>query len=164
LSNVHIHLLRAGRAIDGGVHLTLQGRQQIRAIGSKVHKAFAPNYTLVVSGADPACLQSAELFADRTSYLGVIEVWKELALGVPSALQARLVVERAKGSSASAVSACVLMVGEEPWLSELGAALIGRLTFPQPMHAQLCAIEDSRPAWFLRADAEAPAPLLVANA
>jgi hypothetical protein len=44
----------------------------------------------------------------------------------------------------------LLVVGDEPALSALGAFLIGRQTFPPLLHAQVSVIRDRQPAWCLR--------------
>lgn len=155
------YLLRKGHS--EGAHLSHEGRQSIRAIGTKIAKAFAPDYAYVVVSPEPSCVQSAEIFAERTSYLGVIEVWRELAVGVPAEVLGKRIAALGKDATQRGIAEpCVLVVGEEPWLSGLGAALIGRPTFPPPVYAQVSVIVNGRPTWFFRHSAEAHAPLLVA--
>ena len=86
-------------------------------------------------------MQTAELFADRVDYVGIIEVLPALSNNVPPQVIAPLLL--ARGSS-------IVVVGDEPSLSNLGAFLIGRPTFPPLMHAQVSVIRDRQPAWCLR--------------
>jgi phosphohistidine phosphatase SixA len=166
---MEFYLLRAGRCGDetagAGAGLSLIARQQTRAIGRKVMAAFEPSFAHVVSSAEPACVQSAELFADRIEYLGVIDVWRELGAGLPAAVLAkRLMTLASAAATAGMLSQNILVIGDEPWLSALGAALVSRPTFPQLMHAQVSCIENGMPRWFFRVESETYAPLLVAEA
>ena len=101
----------------------------------------------------PAAVQTAELFAERTEFTGVIEVLPSLASNVPAEVVAPLLL--ARGPS-------VVVVGDEPFLSAIGAFLIGRPTFPPPLRGQISVIEDRKPAWCLRPGELAKSLLLVA--
>jgi len=149
---VEIWLLRPGLAQDGA--LTLEGRQTIRAIGTKVQLTEEPNFDRVLTSPLPAAVQAAELFAERTDYVGVIEVLGLLgSADTPPSVIAPLLMER---------GARVLVVGDEPGLAVLGAFLVGRPTFPPAVPGQVSVVEDRRPAWCLRPGDLARQLLLVA--
>ena len=125
----------------------------IRALGTKLRLAEEPSFDRFVSSPAPGCIQTAELFADRVDYVGVIEVLPSLAGGVPAAVIAPTLLER--GSS-------VVVIGDEPSLSEIGAFLVGRPTFPPLVHAQVSVVQDRRPDWCLRPGDLARRQLLLA--
>jgi broad specificity phosphatase PhoE len=139
--------------------LSLRGRQQTRAVASKLRTVAELEATYVISGPSPACIQTAELVAERLEFLGRVSVWRELTEGTPGAVLARRLaslVPPAWGGEPH-----VLVVGDEPWLSGLGAALISRPTFPPPIPSQVSAISRGQPAWRLRPEDLGKAPLLV---
>jgi phosphohistidine phosphatase SixA len=135
---VDIYLVRSSIAVDDAAlpdahrHLSAEGRQIIRALGNKLRLSEEPSFDRFVTSPLPAAMQTAELFADRVDYVGV---------NVPPQVIAPLLL--ARGSS-------IVVVGDEPSLSNLGAFLIGRPTFPPLMHAQVSVIRDRQPAWCLR--------------
>jgi hypothetical protein len=53
-------------------------------------------------------------------------------------------------------------VGDEPFLSSLGAFLVGRTTFPPLLHGQVSAIRNRQPAWCLRPGESVKSLLLIA--
>lgn len=126
----------------------------IRALGQKLKMTEEPSFDRVVTSPAPAAVQTAELFADRVDHVGAIEVLPPLAGGVPASVVAPTLL----GSAPS-----LLVVGDEPFLSELGAFLIGRPTFPPLVHAQISVIEDRTPRWCLRPGDLARQLLLVAS-
>jgi phosphohistidine phosphatase SixA len=140
-------LLRSSLAIDDATlpdahrHLSLEGRQIIRALGNKLRLTEEPSFDRFVTSPLPAAMQTAELFADRVDYVGVIEVLPALANNVPPQVVAPLLL--ARGST-------IVVVGDDPSLSRLGAFQIGRPTFPPLVHAQVSVIRDRQPAWCLR--------------
>ena len=145
---VLIHLLRSSLVADDSPaipeaqrFLSLEGRQIVRAIGNKIRLSEEPSFDRFVSSPAPAAVQTAELFADRTDYVGVIETLPVLSAETPPEVIAPLLL--ARGSS-------IVVVADEPLLSSLGAFLVGRPTFPPSVHAQVSVIEDRRPAWCLR--------------
>jgi phosphohistidine phosphatase SixA len=153
-----IYLLRSSMAgpvdaPDAHRYLSAEGRQVLRAIGSKIRLTEEPCFDRVISSPLPAVVQTAELFAERTDYVGVIETLPLLTPETPPSVIAPLVLERGEA---------VLVVGDEPVLSVLGAFLVGRPTFPQLVHAQVSVIEDRKPAWCLRPGDLARQLLLVA--
>lgn len=135
-------------------HLSLEGRQIVRAIGNKLRLSDEPSFDCVVSSPMPAAVQTAELFADRVDYIGVIEVLAALAGNVPP--QVTVPALLARGAQT------MLVVGDEPALSALGAFLVGRTTFPPLLHGQVSMIRDRKPAWCLRPGEHAKSLLLVA--
>ena len=154
-----IFLLRSSLAIDDASvpdahrHLSAEGRQTIRALGNKLRLAEEPSFDCFFTSPLPAAIQTAELFADRVDYVGLIEVLPALSNNVPPQVIAPLLLSR--GSS-------IVVVGDEPSLSALGAFLIGRPTFPPLRHAQVSVIHDRQPAWCLRPGDLARQLLLVA--
>jgi phosphohistidine phosphatase SixA len=144
---VDIFLLRSSLAIDDAAlpdahrHLSLEGRQIIRALGNKLRLTEEPSFDRILTSPLPAAMQTAELFADRVDYVGLIEVLPALSNNVPPQVIAPLLL--ARGSS-------IVVVGDEPSLSSLGAFLLGKPTFPPLAHAQVSVIRDRQPAWCLR--------------
>jgi phosphohistidine phosphatase SixA len=137
---MNVILLRA--ALADGAHLSSDSRQIVRAIGNKLRNLDEPNFDRFVVSPLPAAIQTAELFADRVDYVGVIEVLPSLANEIPPQIIVPILLAR---------GASIVVVGDEPYLSSLGAFLIGRPTFPQLQPAQLSCIENRQPAWCLRA-------------
>lgn len=133
--------------------LSLEGRRVVRALGNKIKMTEEPSFDRVVVSSSPAAIQTAELFADRVDYVGVIEVMPELETGVPAQVAAPLILARGER---------VLVVSDEPSLSALGAFLVGRPTFPPLQHGQVSVIVDRAPAWCLRPGDLARSLLLVA--
>jgi len=150
---VELWLVRAA-LVEGELgHLSAEGRRMIRALGSKLKLDEAPVFDRIVASPGPAAIQSAELFADRVDYVGVVEVSPALAAGVPGAVALPMLL--ARGS-------VVAVFGDEPALSALGAFLVGRPTFPPLVPAQVSVIRDRQPAWCLRPGDLARQLLLVA--
>ena len=155
-----IYLLRVSIAADDSpsvpeAHrfLSPQGRQVIRALGNRLRLNEEPSFDRFVTSPFPAAVQTAELFADRTDYVGLIEVVPALGGGVPPQVIAPVLL--ARGSS-------IVVVGDEPSLSALGAFLVGRPTFPPLLHGQVSLIKDRQPAWCLRPGDPVKSLLLVA--
>lgn len=134
-------------------HLSAEGRQVIRALGNKLRLTEEPSFDAILTSPLATATQTAELFADRVDYVGVIEVLPALANNVPPQVIAPALL--ARGGS-------IVVVGDEPALSALGAFLIGRPTFPPLMHAQVSVIRDRQAAWCLRPGDIARSLLLVA--
>lgn len=145
-------LLRASLATDEG-HLTAEGRQIIRALGNRIRLNEEPSFDRFVTSPHPSAVQTAELFADRVDYIGVIEVMPALGGNVPAEVVAKQLL--ARGES-------IMVVGDEPLLSALGAFLVGRPTFPPLVHAQVSIIKDRKPAWCFRPGEVGRSQLLVA--
>lgn len=133
--------------------LSLEGRRIVRALGNKIKMTEEPVFDRVVVSPSPASVQTAELFADRVDYVGMIEVLPELETGVPAQVAAPIILARGER---------VLVVTDEPSLSVLGAFLVGRPTFPPLQRGQVSVIVDRAPAWCLRPGDLARSLLLVA--
>lgn len=121
--------------------LSLDGRQMVRAIGNKIRLTEEPSFDRFITSPLPAAVQTAELFADRTDYVGVVETLPLLAADSPSSVVATQVLAHGQA---------VVVVADEPMLASLGAFLVGRPTFPPAAHAQVSVIENRAPAWLLR--------------
>jgi phosphohistidine phosphatase SixA len=145
---VEIYLLRSSLVTDDSPSvpeaqrwLSLEGRQLVRALGSKIRLTEEPHFDRFLASPSPAAVQTAELFADRTDYVGVIETLPLLAANTPASVIAPLLLARGN---------VVAVVADEPVLSSLGAFLVGRPTFPPAVHAQVSVVKDRQPAWCLR--------------
>lgn len=143
-----IYLLRSSLVANGAdavppaqQFLSLEGRQIVRALGNKIKLTEEPSFDRFVTSAVPAAVQTAELFADRTDYVGVIETLPLLAPGTPASVIATELLARGNA---------IVVVADEPVLSSLGAFLVGRPTFPPSVHSQVSVIEDREPSWCLR--------------
>jgi len=157
---VDIFLLRTSLAEDDSPsvphanrYLSAEGRQIVRALGNKLRLSEEPSFDRFVTSPLAAAVQTAELFADRVDYVGVIEVLPTLGTTVPPQVIAPMLL--ARGSS-------IVVVGDEPALSALGAFLVGRPTFPPLLHGQVSVIKDRQPAWCLRPGDTTRSLLLVA--
>ena len=145
-------LLRASLTTEEG-HLSLEGRQIVRALGNRIRLNEEPSFDRFVTSPLPSAVQTAELFADRVDYIGVVEVMPALAGNVPPEVVAKQLL--ASGES-------IVVVGDEPFLSALGAFLVGRPTFPPLVCSQVSIIKDRRPAWCFRPGETGRSQLLVA--
>ncbi len=141
-----VYLVRASLTVDApgdlpraARHLSLQGRQLARAVGTAL-RDHGDAFDAVYTSADAAAVQTAELLADRVDHLGEVRVVHGLSSGLAPRAAASLVL--AGGGS-------VALVGEEPWLAALGAFLVGSPAFPPARPAQVALVEDGRPAWTL---------------
>ncbi len=133
--------------------LGAEGRQAIRALGHRASVTERLAFDRIVTSPSIVAVQTAELFAERVDYVGVVEVLPSLASGIPPEIAAPLLL--ARGSA-------IVVVADEPALSTLGAFLIGRPTFPPLLRGQLSAIENRSPAWCLRPGEVGRSLLLVA--
>lgn len=147
---MNVYLLRCGL---GDAHLTLEGRRVIRSAATTFQKLESVSFDRVLTSPLGPCVQTAELFAERVDYLGVVEVTASLAAGAPPELAARQVLSAGES---------VLVVADEPALAALGAFLVGRPTFPPHLHGQLSAIANRQPAFCLRPGETERALLLLA--
>jgi phosphohistidine phosphatase SixA len=149
---VDIALLRTSLTTDDG-YLSLEGRQLVRALGSRIRLNEEPSFDRFVTSPAAAAVQTAELFADRVDYVGVVEVLPALTGSVPPQVVAGLLL--ARGES-------IVVVGDEPGLSALGAFLVGRPTFPPLVPSQVSVIRDRQPGWCFRPGEVGRSLLLVA--
>lgn len=149
-----VYLLRPSLATEAG-HLSSEGRQAVRQIGQKIQMTEEPNFGRVVCAPTPAAVQSAELFADRTDYIGVVEV---LALLGDPTTPASVIAPLLLASTAETI----LVVADEPLLATIGAFLVGRPTFPPSLHAQVSVVDGRTPLWMLRPGQLGKQQLLIA--
>lgn len=147
-----VYLLRSSVETEHG-YLSADGRRLVRAVGTKLKSVdFADVARMLVAPA-PAAIQTAELFAERIDFMGVVEVVPSLAAGVPP---------QVAGGALLAGAHPAVVVADEPALSALGAWLVSRPTFPPLRPAQVSAVLNRQPAWYQRADTGERLPLLVA--
>jgi phosphohistidine phosphatase SixA len=133
--------------------LSLEGRQVIRAAGNKLRLTEEPAIDRFVTSPLAAAVQTAELFADRTDYVGLIEVLPGLGGNTPASVIVQILLER--GTS-------IVVVADEPLLATIGAFLVGRPTFPPSVHGQVSLIQDRKPAWCHKPGEHGRSLLLVA--
>jgi phosphohistidine phosphatase SixA len=100
----------------------------------------------------PRAVQTAELIANALDYIGVITSRRYLE---PSAHP------RMAAGELTTYGESVLLVSHEPFISSLGAFILGRPAFPQFRTAQCCAIEDNKPTFSARADLDRVTALFV---
>jgi phosphohistidine phosphatase SixA len=153
-SSMVLHsLVEDSPAVAAHRFLSAEGRQIVRAMGNRIRLNEETSFDRFVTSPFPDAVQTAELFADRVDYVGLIEVLPALAGDVPPQVTAKMLL--ARGSS-------IVVVGDEPSLSALGAFLVGRPTFPPLVHGQVSVIKDRQPAWCLRPGDPVKSLLLVA--
>jgi phosphohistidine phosphatase SixA len=143
-----IFLLRSSICVDDSPevpaahrYLSLEGRQIVRALGNKIRLTEEPSFDRFITSPHASAVQTAELFADRTDYVGAIEVLPLLAAATPPSVIAPLLLARGE---------TLVVVADEPVLASIGAFLVGRPTFPPAVHSQVSVIKDRKPAWCLR--------------
>jgi phosphohistidine phosphatase len=146
---VYVYLIRHGHAIDEGPglsdesrYLTKKGRKTVREVG-RVLRDLGIELDAILTSPLVRAVQTAELLAERTDYIEVIEALPALAPGIPPRIAA---------TELSTRGAQVAVVGHEPGLSMLGAYLTGRPAFPPLRKAQVSAIHDGKPLWMIHPD------------
>ena len=149
---VKIYLVRHGEAVpeeDAGSDrdrwLSRRGRDSVRVL-ARLLREQSLSIDSVVCSPLPRAVQTAELLAEALDYLGAIESLRCLEPAAQPQLAGQAVIARGTAGGS------VLVVGHEPNLSNLGAHLLGRPSFPPFRTAQACAIEDRRPTFTARAD------------
>lgn len=149
LLSVQVYIIRHGHAIDEGPglpdesrYLTKKGRKVVREIGRVLHD-LGVEFDAILTSPLVRAVQTAELIAERTDYVDMIEALPALAPGVPPRIVANELSSR---------GARVAVVGHEPGLQMLGAYLTGRPAFPPLRKAQVSVVEDGRPLWFIHPD------------
>ena len=136
-----IYLLRTSLVDEGTQHLSAEGRRIVRALGNKLKMTDEPSFDRFVVSPEPAAVQTAELFADRNDYVGVIETSPLLVGNTPAPVFVQHL--HTKGAS-------IVVVADEPILATIGAFLVGRPTFPPAVHGQVALVRDRKPEWLLR--------------
>ncbi len=144
-----VYLIRHGHAVDAGPglrdeqrYLGRRGREALRQVGRRLREEGARFDAVLCS---PLCraVQTAELLAEATDFLDVVEVLPQLLPGVPPRLCAAELPSR---------GVAVAAIGHEPGLAGLGAFLCGRPSFPPFRPGQVACIEDGQPRWWLHPD------------
>lgn len=149
-----VWLLRSSLVDTGTAYLTAEGRRIVRALGNKLKMTEEPSFDRFLVSTEPAAVQTAELFADRNDYVGVIEALPILTdHKTPGSVVVSQILER---------GSCVVVVADEPILATVGAFLVGRPTFPPSLHGQVSFIRDRKPEWILRPGETGRQVLLVA--
>lgn len=155
---MRIYLVRHGDAVpeeDAGSDrdrwLSASGRQHVRALGRLLKEQHVEPDAIICSPL-PRAVQTAELLANAMDYIGVVTSLRYLE---PSA-HPRMAATELQNFGAS-----VLLVSHEPFISGLGAFILGRPAFPQFRTAQCCAIEDNKPTFTARADLDRVTPLFI---
>lgn len=155
---MRIYLVRHGDAVpeeDAGSDrdrwLSPRGREAARVLGRLLRQQnLAPD--AIVCSPLPRAVQTAELIAAGLDYIDAIASWRCLE---PSAMP------RIAATQLPATGASVVVVGHEPSISNLGAFILGRPSFPPFRTAQCFALEDGKPTFTARADIDQIQPYFV---
>src|SRR5262245_55747548 len=141
-----VYLIRHADAVeedarlgDEARYLSSLGRQTARAVGRKLREQSV-EFDVVLSSPLVRAVQTAELIAEATDYVGVVEAAPYLAPGV----HPRVTID-----DLSRRAGALALVGHEPMMSALAALLVQRPGFPPFRKAQVALIEDGRPGWWL---------------
>ncbi len=127
---------------DEARYLSASGRQDCRIVGRMLRDENVVFDAMLTSPLVRA-VQTAELLADATDYLGVIEAHPGLRPGA---------VPRVVAHELPTRGVAVAVIGHEPTISLLGAFLVAQPGFVPFRKCQVCAIENGKPLWTLRAD------------
>ncbi len=156
---MRIYLFRHGRAVeetatlpDDHRYLNATGRRRAREVGARLAKEGVELDAVLTSPLVRA-VQTAELVAERLGFLGEIETLPQLAPGIPSRLVANELASR---------GAAVAVFGHSPGVSDLGAFLCTRPSFPGLKPGQCAVIEDGKPLWWIDPETLAVDRLLLA--
>lgn len=151
-----IYLVRHGDAVpeeeagsDRDRWLSRKGRDAVRVLARLLREqglAIEAPLDAILCSPLPRAVQTAELIAEALDYIGVIESLRCLEPAGQPQVAGPAVIGRVERSGS------VLVVGHEPSISNLGAYLLGRPSFPPFRTAQACAIEDRKPTFTSRAD------------
>lgn len=137
---------------DAQRHLSAKGRRVARAVAQVLRESARDPDAILVSP-HVGSIQTAELFADPLDFVGEVEVLPALRSGVPPHIAAKELALRGP---------LVVVVAHEPTLSALGAFLTARPAFPPLRPAQVSALQDGRPQWFIHPETLAQDRLLIA--
>jgi phosphohistidine phosphatase len=129
---MRVYVVRHGAAIDGEASggpdeerwLTAEGRRKFARVAKRLAKV-APRLTAIYTSPLVRAVQTADLLAGELKFEGPVEVWPVLKPEYP----VRSVVQRL---GALENGARVALVGHEPQMSAICAALLGRRGFPLP--------------------------------
>lgn len=143
---MRVFLFRHARAVDEGPglpddhrYLSARGRRTAREVGARLAQEGVTIDAVLTSPLVRA-VQTAELVAERVSFLGEIEALPRLAPGFPPRLVAEELAARGQN---------VAVFGHSPGISDLGALLCQRPSFPGLKPAMCAVIEDGSPLWWL---------------
>jgi len=146
---VRVFLIRHARAVDEGPGLTddhrylsAAGRRTAREVGARLAREGV-SFDAVLASPLVRAVQTAELVAERVSYLGEIEALPRLAPGYP----VRLVAEELAARGVN-----VAVFGHAPGISDLGAFLCSRPSFPGLRPGMCAVVEDGQARWWLDPD------------
>lgn len=155
---MRVYLIRHSFAVSEGRYLpddhrylSQEGRRVARAVGVKLRDE-GHAFDAVLTSPLVRATQTAELLAQATDYLGVIEALSALAPSLPP----RLVLEELPSRGA-----CVAVVGHEPTMAALGAILVQRPSFPPLRPGSVALIEDGRALWMLNTETLTFQPIVV---
>ena len=130
---------------DGHRSLTRAGRDSVRAVGRVLREASVAFDVLVTSPLVRA-VQTAELLADATDYLGEIASHAAFTPGA----HPRITLERL---AVYPEARSIAIVGHEPCMSDLAAFIVAQPGFAPFRQAQVCLFEDRKPVWKLHPEA-----------
>ena len=133
-------------------YLNLVGRRRAREVGARLAQEGVELDAVVTSPLVRA-VQTAELVSERLGFLGELEVLPQLAPGVPA---------RLAGGELAARGVSVAVFGHAPGISDLGAYLCARPSFPGLKPGCCALIEDGRPMWWIDPETLALDRLLLA--
>jgi phosphohistidine phosphatase len=146
---VRVYLFRHSKAVDEtgelpdeSRYLNAAGRRRAREVGGRLRQEGI-EFDAVVSSPLARALQTAELVAQQVNFLGEIEVLPRLAPGVPVRLVAQEIATR---------GVKVAVFGHAPGISDLGAFLCHRPSFPGMKPGQMALVEDGQPVSWLDPD------------
>ena len=153
-----VYIIRHGHAIDEGPglsdearYLSKKGRKIVREVG-RVLRSLGVEFDAILTSPLVRAVQTAELLAERTDFVEVIEALPSLAPGVTPRIAAGELASR---------GVHVAVVGHEPGLSMLGAYLTGRPSFPPLRKAQVSVVQDGKPLWFIHPETMEKERLLI---
>jgi phosphohistidine phosphatase len=143
---VRVYLFRHSRAVDETAtlpddqrYLSVAGRRRAREVGARLAKE-AVQFDAVLTSPLVRAVQTAELVAERLGFLGEVEAFPRLAPGFP----ARVAVGELASRGVS-----VAVFGHSPGISDIGAFLCSRPSFPGLKPGMCALIEDGQPVWWL---------------
>jgi phosphohistidine phosphatase len=156
---VKVYLIRhapavemTNRTTDSQVHLSMEGRRIVRAVGTVLRNKEV-SFEVMISSPYTRAIQTAELLAERVDYLSTIEANNAFIPEMPP---------RVALAEISTYNVDIAVVAHEPLLSALGALLVSRPSFPPFKRGQISCIEDGNPLWFIDPQFLEVKPLLIA--
>lgn len=155
---MRVYLIRHSFAVDEARHLpdefrylSQEGRRVAREVGRKL-AGEGHGFDAMLTSPLVRATQTAEIIAQLTDYVGVIEAVGALAPGLPP----RLVAEELPSRGMS-----IAVVGHEPSIAALGAVLLQRPSFPPLRPGSVALVEEGRARWMLSSELLTFAPIIV---